>query len=157
MKLLAIIQYERPSHRRATAAERRGYVMDRPDCGSCPVRGSSSLVEVSGFSRRSGLDPFPIVFPWTKTSFRVEVDQPSRQIVSQELSNGKVISSTAITASDLNSAEMQFDRGKRTIVLIGRDGQQIFPLGEERLQNEPNQYVILNALRAAIGQTPAAP
>jgi hypothetical protein len=57
-----------------------------------------------------------------KTSYRVDVAQGSRQIVSQELSKGNAVSSSAIAANDLNSAEMQFNRGASRIVLIYRDG-----------------------------------
>jgi hypothetical protein len=97
------------------------------------------------------------MFMGQKTSYRVEVDQPTRQILSQEWSKGKVISSTTIPVSDLNSAEMQFNRGASRIVLIHRDGRQEFPLGEQHLQNEPDQYVVLNAMHEAIGQTPVHP
>jgi hypothetical protein len=52
---------------------------------------------------------------------------------------------------------MQFNRGARTIVMIGKDGRQIFPLGAQQLQDEPDQYVVLNALRSAIGQASVTP
>lgn len=92
-----------------------------------------------------------------KTTYRVDIDQQTHQITSEQLKDGKVISTTTTPASDLTSAEMQFNRGARTIVLIHRDGHQSFPLGEEELQDEPDQYVILNALRQVIGQSPASP
>jgi len=92
-----------------------------------------------------------------KTTYRITIDQQTHQIVSDELTKDKVISSTTTSASDLTSAEMQFNRGARKIVLIHRDGHQSFPLGEQELQNEPDQYVILNALRQTIGQSPLPP
>lgn len=92
-----------------------------------------------------------------KTTYRVDINQQTRQITSEELKDGKVISSTTTPASDLTSAEMQFNRGARKIVLIHRDGHQSFPLGEQELQDEPGQYVILNALRQVIGQSPVPP
>lgn len=93
-------------------------------------------------------------FVGTPTTYRINIDQPHRLIVSEQIVDGKVVATTTIPASDLSSAELQFDRGARTIVLIHRDGRQSFPLGEQELQDEPNQYVILNALREAIGQNP---
>ena len=94
-----------------------------------------------------------------KVTYRVTVDQASHTITSDQIKGGKVVGSAALPASDLTSAEMQFNRGARTIVLIGRDGSQHFPLGEAQVQDEPDQYVILNALREAIGQPvlPAEP
>ena len=92
-----------------------------------------------------------------KTTYRAEIDQETRQITSEQLEKDKIVSKTTIPASDLNSAEMQFNRGASRIVLVHRDGRQEFPLGEQHLQNEPDQYVVLNALRQAIGQVPVAP
>ena len=54
-------------------------------------------------------------------------------------------------------SRMQFNRGARTIGLLRRDGSTLYPLGEQQLQNEPDQYVVLNAIREFIGQVPAAP
>jgi len=92
-----------------------------------------------------------------KTTFRIQVDESGHQIVSQELKGDKVISTVTTPSSDIASAEMQSNRGARKIVLIHRDGHQSFPLGEQELQDEPDQYVILNALRAAIGQNSLPP
>lgn len=87
-------------------------------------------------------------------TYRVTVDQQHHQIVSQRIDGNKVVANTTTPASDLTSAEMQFNRGASKIVLIHRDGHQSFPLGEQELQDEPNQYVVLNAMRLAIGQSP---
>jgi hypothetical protein len=88
--------------------------------------------------------------------YRIVVDQQAHEVVSDKLVDGKSVEHTVTPTGEITSAEMQFNRGARTIVMIGRDGRQIFPLGEQQLQNEPDQYVILNALRQAIGQPPAA-
>lgn len=92
-----------------------------------------------------------------RNTLQVDIDQQTGEIVCSESDKGKVISSTTVTASELTAAEMQFNRGARRIVLIHRDGHQTFPLGEAELQGEPDQYVILNALRQVIGQAPVAP
>ena len=92
-----------------------------------------------------------------KATYRVTIDQAKRRIISEKLQDGKVLDSTTTSAADVASAEMEFNRGARKIALIHRDGHQSFPLGEEELQNEPDQYIVLNALRQSIGQTPATP
>ena len=71
--------------------------------------------------------------------------------------NGKSVTHTVTPTDEIASAEMQFNRGARTIVMIGKDGRQIFPLGAQQLQDEPDQYVVLNALRSAIGQASVTP
>ena len=60
-----------------------------------------------------------------------------------------------IHRSEIASVEMQFDRGDRRIALVLKNGQVLFPLGSEYVQNEPTQYLVLNALREAIGQSSA--
>lgn len=99
----------------------------------------------------------PLWHSSTNPTYRIEVDKQAHKIVSEKLVDGKSVATSTIPATDLTSADMQFNRGARTIVLIHRDGHQSFPLGEDELQDEPDQYVILNALRQVIGQSPAAP
>jgi hypothetical protein len=89
--------------------------------------------------------------------YRIVVNQQAHEVVSDKLMDGKSVEHTVTPTGEIASAEMQFNRGARTIVVIGRDGKQIFPLGQQQLQNEPDQYVVLNALRQAIGQAPVAP
>lgn len=96
-------------------------------------------------------------FVGQKTSFRAEIDPDSHQIVSEELAKGKVVSKTIIHTSDISSAEMQFNRDATRIVLLLRNGTQVFPLGEQHLQDEPNQYVALTAIRQAIAQDASGP
>ena len=92
------------------------------------------------------------------STFRMTIDVSRSQITSDEISSrGRLIREQIFPASAIASADMQFNRGARTIVLIHRDGSQSFPLGEEFVQDEPDQYVVLNALRTAIGQVPVAP
>ena len=90
-----------------------------------------------------------------KTSFRIHVDEPARQIISQEFKGDKVLSTVTTPFSDISSIEMQSNRGALTIAILHRDGHLSFPLGEQALQDEPDQYVILNTMRQAIGQVPA--
>lgn len=95
---------------------------------------------------------FLLSFLGQKTSFRAEVDPQAHQIISEELSRDKIISKTIISTDDISSAEMQSNRGATRIVLLLHNGTQVFPLGQQHLQNEPDQYVVLTAMRQAIGQ-----
>lgn len=98
---------------------------------------------------------FGLSFIGPKTTLRIHVDEAAHQVVYQELKGDKVLSTVTTPFSDISSVEMESNRGARKIVLIHRDGHQSFPLGEEALQDEPDQYVILNTMRQAIGQVPA--
>jgi hypothetical protein len=107
-----------------------------------------------------GLAALVLILMWRSPNnpvYRIVVDQQAHEVVSDKLVDGKSVEHTVTPTSEIASAEMQFNRGARTIVMIGRDGKQIFPLGEQQLQNEPDQYVVLNALRQAIGQAPVTP
>ena len=88
-------------------------------------------------------------------TYHLTVNRPQHTITSQATVSGNQVSAFQVSAHDLNSAEMQFNRGARTIVLVRRNGSLLYPLGEQQLQDEPNQYVVLNAIRQMIGQTPA--
>ena len=93
------------------------------------------------------------LIPETPT-FRVTLDLAGHSLTSEASKNGKVVSEFAVSAGDLSSAEMQSNRGARTIILIRKDGSLLYPLGKQKLQGEPDQYVILNAIRQFIGQAP---
>ncbi len=87
-------------------------------------------------------------------TYKLVVDQSKGTITSVATLNGRQLSALEISATDLTSAEIQFNRGARTIVLVRRDGALVYPLGEQQLQDEPNQYIVLNALRGVIGRVP---
>ena len=83
-------------------------------------------------------------------SYRLHIDVPNRVITSEGVRNGTLVSSFMVNGSDLSAAELQSNRGDTAIVLIRQDGSLLFPLGEEKLKGEPDQYVVLTALRATI-------
>ena len=86
-------------------------------------------------------------------TYHLVVNLDDGQIRSEAKRGDRVVSSFVVSTHELSGADMQFNRGATTIVLIRKDGSLLFPLGEQQLQNEPDQYVVLNVLRTAIGNT----
>ena len=90
-------------------------------------------------------------------TFHLQVDQATRTIASEGKRGDTVVRAFTVQGDELSGADMQFNRGASTIVLIRRDGSLLYPLGEQQLQDEPDQYVVLNALRAAIPNAAGKP
>ncbi len=89
--------------------------------------------------------------------YRVAIEKQSHLITCEQIVNGQLTSTVVIPSSDITSAEIQFNRSARIIALVHRDGHLSYPLGQEQVTNEPDQYVVLNALRSTIGQIPTEP
>ena len=89
-------------------------------------------------------------------TYHLQVDRAAHQVTSEARRGEAVVTSFSVAAQDLSGADMQFNRGASTIVLIRRDGSLLFPLGEQQLQNEPDQYVVLNVLREEIAHSGGA-
>lgn len=87
-------------------------------------------------------------------TYRLQIDKADHRITSEARRGGTVVSSFTVSGADLSSADMQYNRGASTIVVLRRDGSQLYPLGEQQLQDEPDQSVVLTALRDVL--TPAA-
>ena len=87
-------------------------------------------------------------------TYTLILNREKRTLTSEARVKNAVQAGFTVDAEDLNSAEMQFNRGATTIVLVRRDGSLLYPLGEQQLQDEPDQYVVLNAIRQMIGQVP---
>lgn len=83
-------------------------------------------------------------------TYLLRIDVNGRVITSEGTLNGTLISSFAVNGSDLSAAELQSSREAADIVLVRQDGSLLFPLGEQKVQNEPDQYVVLTALRKAV-------
>lgn len=86
-------------------------------------------------------------------TFRLQVNRAAHQVTSEAQRGTAVVTSFSVAASDLSGADMQFNRGATTIVLIRKNGSLLYPLGEQHLQNEPDQYVVLNVLRDEISHS----
>ena len=89
-------------------------------------------------------------------TYRITVDKAGGKVQWSTLKGGKETSTEAVPASDLSSADMEFNRDARNIVLLHKDGTQSYPLGRQHFSGEPEQYVVLNAIRQMIGQSPTA-
>lgn len=83
-------------------------------------------------------------------TYKLRVDLKRGVITSEGTRNGTLVSSFVVNGSDLSAAELQSDRGDTAIVLIRQKGSLLFPLGEEKLKGEPDQYVVLTALRGTL-------
>ena len=88
------------------------------------------------------------------SAYRLEVDDGSRRITWNRYQNGKEEETHTVHADDLTSADMRFSAPGGGVVLIGKDGQQIFPLGPLLYQNEPVQFIVVDRIRRLIGQPP---
>ncbi len=86
-------------------------------------------------------------------TYHLRVDRAAHQVTSEGRRGDAVVESFTASGSELAGADMQFNRGASTIVLTRRDGSVLYPFGEQQLQDEPDQYVVLTALRDLI--TPA--
>ena len=90
-------------------------------------------------------------------TYHLQVDRAAHSVTSEERRKDVVVSSFSVSANELSGADMQFNRGASTIVLIRKDGSLLFPLGEQQLQDEPDQYVVLNVLRDVIAKSGGKP
>ena len=83
---------------------------------------------------------------------RITIDRRARTISWEKRQSGKVEAHEEVGAASVQSADMDFNRNARNIILIGRDGRQYFPLGNQHFTGEPEQAVVLSAIRELIGQ-----
>ncbi len=90
-------------------------------------------------------------------AYRITVDRSENKIEWETIRGGRQVSHSEVASADLASADMEFNRDSRCIVLIHKDGTQSYPLGRQHFSDEPEQYVVLNAIRQLIGQTALQP
>ncbi len=72
-------------------------------------------------------------------TYQMTLDRSAHSLTLRATRKGKLVSSFQVSTAELSSADMQFNRGARTIVLVRRDGSLLYPLGEQQLQDEPDQ------------------
>jgi hypothetical protein len=86
--------------------------------------------------------------------YRLTIDRRQGDLHSEEFSekDRKLLSEWHLRISDVASIEMKYNRGDSTILLVGRDGELSYPLGETTQQNAPTQFIVLNALRQTLQQ-----
>ena len=85
-------------------------------------------------------------------TYRVKVDRAGRTISWETKRAGASEPQGSLPAASIQSADFDFNRNARNILLIGRDGKQYFPLGSQHFTGEPDQSVVLTAIRELIGQ-----
>ncbi len=85
-------------------------------------------------------------------AYRLSVDRQTGTIAWDTMRSGKVEAHQEVSATDLQTAEFDFNRNDRNILLVDRDGRQYFPLGDQHFSGEPEQSVALAAIRELIGQ-----
>ena len=83
---------------------------------------------------------------------RITVHRDTNTIAWEAEKSSNVEAHGEIAAASIQSAEFDFNRNDRNILLIGRDGKQYFPLGKQHFGGEPEQAVVLAAIRELIGQ-----
>ena len=84
--------------------------------------------------------------------YRITVDRSAGKVQWVTTKQGRETSSEEVAATDISSAELEFNRDARCIVLILKDGAQVYPLGRQHYSGEPEQYVVLAGIRQLIAQ-----
>jgi len=101
------------------------------------------------------LIPIGAFLVWSTLSngiaYRMDLKPQEHVLLVQTVKKGKIIESQTIPFSDIARAEMQFNRGDKRIVVVLNNGQEVFPLGDGYIQNDPNQYIPLVAIQKAVG------
>ena len=86
-------------------------------------------------------------------AYRMEIT-PGDAMHVQQFDGGKPVLDSNIYLESFASADLEYRRQDRRIVAVLRDGRTIYPLGEDYVASEPDQFVVLTAIREAIGRTP---
>lgn len=90
-------------------------------------------------------------------AYRVSVDRQARTVSWDRVRSGKVEAHQELAAAEIQSADFDFNRNARNILLIGRDGRQYLPLGDQHFSGEPEQSIVLAAIREVIAQAVIGP
>ena len=106
------------------------------------VPGALLLLSVAGF----------LLMGLPGTTNKVTLDRDAHTIAWETRHYNNVEAHGQISSASIQSAEFDFNRGDRNIILISRDGKEYFPLGDQHFSGEPEQSVVLAAIRELIGQ-----
>ena len=87
-------------------------------------------------------------------AYRMTLNRRSNTISWSAVKHNKQVSYDEVQVADVNSAQFEFNRDARCIVLVLKDGSPTYPLGRQHFSGEPQQYIVLNAIREVIGQVP---
>lgn len=86
------------------------------------------------------------------TAYKITVDRTARTVAWETRRSGAAQTQGSLPVASIQSADFDFNRNARNIILIGRDGKQYLPLGNQHFTGEPEQSVVLAAIRELIGQ-----
>ena len=103
-----------------------------------------------------GLSAVFLLFLLPGVAYRIELNREAHTIAWEQVRSGKAISRQQVDAGSIQSADMDFNRNARNIILLGRDGTQYYPLGRQHFTGEPEQAVVLTAVREMIGAAPGS-
>lgn len=79
----------------------------------------------------------------SSVSYRMEGDGNSRTFHIEELRRQAVVGQSVVPLDAIERIDMQSNRGATRIAIIMNNGDQRFPLGEEYMQDDPEQYKAL--------------
>jgi hypothetical protein len=96
-----------------------------------------------------------VQFSSHRTSGRLVIDRAANSFVWGTFDAGGTLSSQQVKLSEVERADMDFNRTSRRIVVSLHDGQKVYPLGEGFAYKD-SQFKVLDLIREHIGQQPYA-
>jgi hypothetical protein len=96
-----------------------------------------------------------VQFSSHRTSRRLVIDRGANSFAWETFDSGGTLSSQQVKLSDVERADMDFNRTSRRIVVSLHDGRKVYPLGEG-FDYKDSQFKALDLIREEIGQTPYA-
>lgn len=96
-----------------------------------------------------------VQFSSRQTSRRLMIDRGANSFTWEAFDSGGPLSSQQVKLSDVERADMDFNRTSRRIVVSLQDGRKIYPLGEG-FSYRDSQFRVLDLIREHIGQQPYA-
>lgn len=97
---------------------------------------------------------FTLLLKPAHPTYRMTLDTSSGLIKTEARRKDAVLSTSYVSKVDISNAQMAFNRGDTRIVIVKVDGSIYYPLGEQYIQDAPEEYVVLNAIQRMIGQVP---
>lgn len=96
-----------------------------------------------------------VLFASDRTSDRLTIDRPANSLTWESYDSSGTLSSQQVKLSDVERADMDFNRVRRRIVVSLHNGQKIYPLGSG-FDYKDSQYKVLDLIRGHIGPQPYA-
>lgn len=96
-----------------------------------------------------------VQFSAHRTSTRLVIDRAANSFTWEIFDSEGTLSSQHMKISDVERADMDFNRTNRRIVVSLHDGRKVYPLGEDFAYKD-SQFKVLDLIREHIGQPPYA-